>query len=185
LWLWFELRVRRQLSLRPHRRDLVYLRSLFGVGAMATSFFAVHALTVVQHNVLSLLQPVFIALLAPLLLRERLHMVVLVALGLAGAGALLVLFPGRRSDQRCPWSPAALGVASALLSALAHMMIRRTAAFERPSWSSSTSRCTRPCSACCGAPPTGGSGDLFALVSAATLLPSPASRRSACSGRSP
>ena len=54
-WLWFELRVRRKLSLRPHRRDLVYLRSLYGIGTMATSFYAVHALTVVQHNVLSLL----------------------------------------------------------------------------------------------------------------------------------
>ena len=131
-WLWFELRVRRQLSLRPHRGDLVYLRSLYGVGAMATSFYAVHALTVAQHNVLSLLQPVFIALLAPLVLRERMHMAVLVALGLAGAGALLVLFPEAALTNRVPLVAGSVAVASALLSALAHMTIRRSAAFEAP-----------------------------------------------------
>ena len=131
LWLWFELRVRRNLNLRPHRRDLVYLRSAYGIGAMATSFFAMQALTLVQHNVLSLLQPVFIALLAPLLLRERLHAVVFAALVLAASGALLVLAPGA-SFAAVPLLPACFAVCSALLSALAHMTIRRTAATESP-----------------------------------------------------
>ena len=170
LWLWYELRVRRPIELRPNRRDLVYLRSLFGIGAMATSFFAVQALSLVQHNVLSLLQPVFVALLAPLLLRERLHALVLVALVLAGGGALLVIAPGA-AISAVPMVPAWLGIASAFLSALAHMMIRRTAASEHPEvvvfhfaahatlfgllWSISA----------------GELGRLFALVSLATLLP--------------
>ncbi len=131
LWLWYELRVRRKVDLRPHRRDLVYLRSLYGVGAMATSFYAVQTLTLVQHNVLSLLQPVFIALLAPLLLRERMQAIVFAALVLAASGALMVLAPGA-SFAAVPLIPACFGVASALLSALAHMMIRRTAATEAP-----------------------------------------------------
>jgi drug/metabolite transporter (DMT)-like permease len=131
LWLWFELRVRRNLDLRPHRRDLVYMRSLFGVGAMATSFFAVHTLTLVQHNVLGLLQPVFIALLAPLLLRERLHMLVLTALALAGTGAFFVIAPGAALGS-VPIAPACISIAAALLSALAHITIRRTAEFEAP-----------------------------------------------------
>ena len=131
LWLWLELRVRRDFDLRPHRRDLVYLRSLFGIGAMATSFYAVQTLSLVQHNVLSLLQPVFIALLAPLLLRERMHAVVFAALVLAGGGAFIVLAPGAALTA-VPLVPTCLGVASALLSALAHMTIRRTAAFEAP-----------------------------------------------------
>lgn len=131
LWLWYELRVRRKLDLRPHRRDLVYLRSAYGIGAMATSFFAMQALSLVQHNVLSLLQPVFIALLAPLLLRERLHAIVFAALVLAASGALLVLAPGA-SFAAVPLLPACFAVSSALLSALAHMTIRRTAATEAP-----------------------------------------------------
>ena len=131
LWLWFALRVRRKLDLRPHRRDLVYLRSIYGIGAMATNFYAVRQLTLVQHNVLSLLQPVFIALLAPLLLRERMHALVFAALVLAAGGALMVLAPGA-SFTAVPLTPALFGVASALLSALAHMTIRKTAATEAP-----------------------------------------------------
>ena len=132
LWLWFEMRVRRKIDLRPNRRDLVYLRSIYGIGAMATSFYAVQQLTLVQHNVLSLLQPVFIALLAPLLLRERMHAVVFGALALAAGGALMVLAPDSAALAAVPLIPACLGVTSALLSALAHMTIRKTAATEAP-----------------------------------------------------
>jgi len=169
-WLWVELRVRRQLELRPHRRDLVYLRSLFGVAAMATSFFAVQALSLVQHNVLSLLQPVFVALLAPLLLRERLHAVLLLALLLAGGGALLVLAPGPELGA-VPLVPAAIGVASALLSALAHMMIRRTAATEHPEVVVFHFAAHATLFGLLWSLGAGELGRLFALVSPATLLP--------------
>lgn len=128
LWLWWTLRVHHQ-SLRPVRRDLVYLRSVLGIAAMATSFYAVQSLTLVQHNVLGLLQPVFIALLAPLLLAEPMRRIVVAALVLAGSGALLVLAPGADLGV-VPLLPACFGVASALLSAGAHMVIRRSMATE-------------------------------------------------------
>jgi drug/metabolite transporter (DMT)-like permease len=128
LWLWWTLRVHHQ-SLRPVRRDLVYLRSVLGIAAMATSFYAVQSLTLVQHNVLGLLQPVFIALLAPLLLAEPMRRIVVAALVLAGGGALLVLAPGADLGV-VPLLPACFGVASALLSAGAHMVIRRSMATE-------------------------------------------------------
>jgi len=170
LWLWYELRVRRRLDLRPHRRDLVYLRSLFGVGAMATSFFAVQALSLIQHNVLGLLQPVFVALLAPLLLRERLHALVLVALVLAAGGALLVIAPGAAFTD-VPLVPALLGVASALLSALAHMMIRRTAASEHPEVVVFHFALHSTLFGLLWSLGAGELGRLFALVSPATLIP--------------
>lgn len=131
LWLWFELRVRRKVDLRPHRRDLVYLRSLFGVASMATSFYVVQMLTLVQHNILGLLQPVFIAMLAPLLLRERMHAVVMVALFLAAGGAAMVLAPGAGMTG-VPLVPALISISAALLSALAHILIRATATTEQP-----------------------------------------------------
>ena len=170
LWLWYELRVRRRLELRPHRRDLVYLRSLFGVGAMDTSFFAVQALSLVQHNVLGLLQPVFVALLAPLLLRERMHALVLLSLVLAGAGALLVIAPGAEFTA-VPLMPALLGIASALLSALAHMMIRRTAASEHPEVVVFHFAVHSTLFGLLWSIGAGELGRLFALVSPATLLP--------------
>jgi drug/metabolite transporter (DMT)-like permease len=170
LWLWYELRVRRRLELRPVRRDLVYLRSLFGIGAMATSFFAVQALSLVQHNVLALLQPVFVALLAPLLLRERLHAIVLLSLVLAASGALLVIAPGAEFTV-VPLVPALIGVASALLSALAHMMIRRTAASEHPEVVVFHFALHASLFGLLWSLGAGELGRLFALVSPATLLP--------------
>ncbi len=170
LWLWYELRVRRRLELRPVRRDLVYLRSLFGIGAMATSFFAVQALSLVQHNVLGLLQPVFVALLAPLLLRERMHALVLLSLVLAGGGALLVIAPGAEFTA-VPLVPALLAIASALLSAFAHMMIRRTAASEHPEVVVFHFALHSTLFGLLWSLGAGELGRLFALVSAATLVP--------------
>ncbi len=170
LWLWYELRVRRRLELRPVRRDLVYLRSLFGIGAMATSFFAVQALSLVQHNVLGLLQPVFVALLAPLLLRERMHALVLLSLVLAGGGALLVIAPGAEFTA-VPLVPALLAIASALLSAFAHMMIRRTAASEHPEVVVFHFALHSTLFGLLWSVGAGELGRLFALVSATTLVP--------------
>lgn len=130
VWIWLELRHRRQ-SLRPVRRDLVLLRSGFGIGAMAANFYAVRLLTLAQNNVLHLLQPVFVAMFAPFVLRERLHRVVLVALVLAATGALLVLSP-RGDLSAIPVVPALIGVSSAVSSALAHVTIRKTSATEAP-----------------------------------------------------
>jgi drug/metabolite transporter (DMT)-like permease len=130
LWLWWDLRVRRREPLRPVRRDLVYLRSVLGIAAMATSFYAVQALALVQHSVLHLLQPVFVALLAPLLLAEPLRRSAFAALVLAAAGSVLVIAPDGAFGT-VPLLPAAVAVASAFASALAHMVIRRSMATER------------------------------------------------------
>lgn len=130
VWLWLEVR-RKRRSLRPVRSDLVALRSIFGLAAMAASFFAVRALTMVQSQVLHLLQPVFVALIAPLVLRERLQRIVVVALVLAASGAFLVLAP-RGDLSTLPLLPALVGVGSAVFSAVAHVTIRKTSATEAP-----------------------------------------------------
>lgn len=130
VWLWAEAR-RGQRSLRPVRGDLVALRSAFGVAAMAATFFAVRALTLVQHQTLLLLQPVFVALFAPWVLRERTHRHVLLALVLAATGALLVLAPGGDLST-LPLLPALVGLAAAVFSAMAHVTIRKTSETEAP-----------------------------------------------------
>lgn len=130
LWLWLELRHRR-VSLRPVRSDLVLLRSLFGVIAMAANFYAVHTLALVQNQVLHLMQPVFVAMFAPLVLRERLHQLAFVALVLGASGALLVLAP-QGDLSALPLIPALVGLAGAVSSALAHVTIRKTSATEAP-----------------------------------------------------
>lgn len=130
VWLWAEVR-RRGRSLRPVRADLVAVRSGLGLAAMAANFFAVRALTLVQHQVLHLLQPVFVALFAPLILRERMHQLVALALALAVSGAFFVLAPGGDLSV-LPLVPAIVGVAAAIFSALAHVTIRKTSETEVP-----------------------------------------------------
>lgn len=128
MWLWLDLR-RRRRPLRPVRRDLVLLRSGLGIAAMAANFYAVRALNLVQHQALHLLQPVFVALFAPLLLRERLHGVVLLALVFAVSGSLLVLAP-QGEISSLPLVPAMVGASGAISSALAHVTIRKTSETE-------------------------------------------------------
>jgi drug/metabolite transporter (DMT)-like permease len=130
LWIWLELR-RRGRSLRPVRTDLVVARSLFGVAAMAANFYTVRMLALVQNQVLHLLQPVFVAMIAPLVLRERLHRMTFVALVFGATGALLVLAP-QGDLSTLPLVPALIGIGGALSSALAHVTIRKTSATEAP-----------------------------------------------------
>lgn len=129
-WVWMELRVR-GVRLLPHVPGTVALRCMFGLGAMATNFYAVRALTLVQHNVLHLLQPVFIALLAPFFLGERLRGLAIFAAGLALAGAIAVIDPFAGLGA-VPLVPALIGVVAAVLSAFAHMWVRRATEHDAP-----------------------------------------------------
>lgn len=133
---WLEL-VRRGLPLRPRRPRTVALRSLLGVAAMSTNFWAIRALSLLQHTVLHLMQPVFVATLSPLLLGERLRGGALAALLLALAGALVVLVPPDASLLEAAWIatavtmplvPGLAGTGSALASALAHITLRQATA---------------------------------------------------------
>lgn len=129
-WVLAELRVR-GVAFFPRRPGLVAARCLFGICAMATNFYAVRALTLVQHNVLHLLQPVFIAVLAPFVLRERLRPATFAALTLALLGAVAVIDPTRGLGE-IPVTPAAAGVVAAVCSALAHMWVRRATEHDAP-----------------------------------------------------
>ena len=125
------LLIRRGASFRPSRPIAIGARSLFGGLAMGTYFWAVESLTLFQNTVLQLSQPVFVALLAPFVLAERLRGAALLALLLALVGAAVVIAPGQLLWWRAiplaagiPLIPAAMRLLSAAFSALAHMTIR-------------------------------------------------------------
>jgi len=122
-FVWLELRMR-GLPLRPRRPRVVALRTLFGGLAMTTNFWALQALALVQHTVVHLVQPVFVAIMSPLLLGERLRGAALASLGLALAGALVVLAPPELGAVAMPLVPGLVGLASAFFSALAHIQLR-------------------------------------------------------------
>jgi drug/metabolite transporter (DMT)-like permease len=121
--LWWILR-RRGHGLSPDQPRNLFVRSLLGSLAMSTNFTSMRWLTLAQFSTLSLMQPVFVALAAPTLLRERVRPLTWAALGLACAGSLTMLVPAL--DARAlPLFAALLALTSALASAFAHIWVRK------------------------------------------------------------
>ena len=119
-----------------HARRLVALRVLLGTGAMVCFFFSAKGLGLAELSVVSRLQPVLVALLAPLLLgrseRSGLRIVGVLAAGLLGT--LLIFVPGLDTPASLrallPFAGAAL--AATVFSAAAHVTVRRLGATENP-----------------------------------------------------
>jgi drug/metabolite transporter (DMT)-like permease len=130
-WVWMELRLRRQ-SVWPNAPGPTITRSLYGLGAMACYFYALRTLSVIEYTVLTLLQPVLVALLAPALLGERLRRNAVIAMGVALAGSLVVLRPDLAGATRLELLPIAVGIIAAVFSALAHISVRKATAYDSP-----------------------------------------------------
>jgi drug/metabolite transporter (DMT)-like permease len=129
----------RGTSLVAKDRKAVFWRSLFGTAAMATTFYALSSRTLPLGDTVTLLNltPVFLAVLAPFVLRERTSTAVAVALLLSLAGVVLILHPSFAWGASTAAGPSArttagFAVLSAFLSSIAMMMLRRAGKTENP-----------------------------------------------------
>jgi drug/metabolite transporter (DMT)-like permease len=113
---------------RPVRPWLIVLRGAFGLVAMLSYFYAVQRGLLANIMVIHRLQPVLVALLAPLLLRESAPRAVLLALALGFAGVLFVAQPTSAAFDL----PALAALGSAAFSAVAHLSVRRLSASDHP-----------------------------------------------------
>lgn len=129
--VWLELRLRGH-RLWPEAPRLIVQRALLGLGAMGCYFYALRALTMIENAVLHLLQPVFVAVLSPVLLDERLRRSAVVALVIALTGALVVIRPDQALRAEVPLLPVVVGIAAAVFSALAHITVRKATAKDPP-----------------------------------------------------
>jgi drug/metabolite transporter (DMT)-like permease len=134
----------RGVSLATTDRKAVFWRSVFGTSAMLTTFYALSSRTLALGDTVTLLNlmPVFLAVLAPIFLRERTTAGVAVGIALALAGVVLVVRPallfGAEADaavQSGLGGPtaamtAAVAVLAALLASIAMMMLRRVGQTE-------------------------------------------------------
>ncbi|MCT0208111.1 DMT family transporter [Synechococcus sp. CS-1332] len=120
----------RRLGVDPwgRRRGLLVLRGLVGSAALFCVYAAVVHLPLASATVLQYLYPTFTALLAWLLLGERLGRRVLLAMGLGWLGVLLVAQPTATSALPTPW--VLVAVAGALLTAVAYVSVRSLAESE-------------------------------------------------------
>jgi drug/metabolite transporter (DMT)-like permease len=121
-----------------------WMRSLFGTASMTATFYALSSRTLPLGDTVCLLSltPVFLALLAPMLLGERTRPHVAIAIVVSLTGVVLILRPaalfgGARLVDRHVGGPTAqatawVAILAALLSAIAMMMLRRVGQREHP-----------------------------------------------------
>ena len=137
----------RQAGIHPwgQRRGLLILRGVIGTGALLCVFAALVQLPLAPATVLQYLQPTFTALLAWLLLRERIGLRMVLAAGLGWLAVVLLTSPtaligllgplgallGHRG-QALPWLGVMLAIGGALLSALAYVSVRALGRTEHP-----------------------------------------------------
>ncbi len=117
------------------RRLRLLARGAIGALGLACVFYAVTRLPLAEATVIQYLHPVFTAVLAALLLRERAGAGLALSLALGAAGVLAVARPALLfGGAAAPLPPLALAaaVAGAFLSACAYVAVRHLSATEHP-----------------------------------------------------
>ncbi|MCP9913217.1 DMT family transporter [Cyanobium sp. BA20m-14] len=112
------------------RRGLLIWRGAIGTAALLCVYAALAALPLASATVLHYLYPPFTALLAWLMLGERIGKRVLAAMALGWLGVMLVAQPG--GSLALAWQPVLVAVAGALFTALAYVSVRSLGQSEHP-----------------------------------------------------
>lgn len=118
---------RRGVPLLGRRPGMLLARGLLGYAALSCYFWSVQHLPLGDAVLLQYSHPVFVALIAPLVLRERTSPRQLLLVGLALAGVALIVQPTGALR------PAALvGLTGSILSGFAYVTVRELSLTEHP-----------------------------------------------------
>ncbi|MEM7073051.1 MAG: DMT family transporter, partial [Pseudomonadota bacterium] len=111
-----------------------FLRSIFGTLALFTSFAAIARLNVAEAILIAQLSPILMSIAAMILLSERLTIWRLSGLALGFAGIIVLVWPelNNSSISQVRLTGYMIGLISAVLSALALIMVRSLASTESP-----------------------------------------------------
>ena len=122
------------LDWRGTHRGLLALRGLFGFGGLTCFYYSLVHLPLAEATVIQYMNPVFVGLLAALVLREPLRPFDLVATLLSLAGVVLVAKPTVLfgAAAHAPLNPVAVSVAvlGSVLSAAAYVTVRKARGLE-------------------------------------------------------
>ncbi|WP_142413297.1 DMT family transporter [Hathewaya massiliensis] len=97
----------------------LFARSVIGLGAMITNFYAISKLMIADSSMLNKLSPFFVTLFACIFLKEKLNKLQVPALIIVFIGALLVIKPKFSMEM----IPALSGFLSAVLSGIAYTFL--------------------------------------------------------------
>ena len=115
----------------PSREAMKFhlLRAVFAVGAATTFFYALSVLPLAEAMALSFVAPIFIALLAVVILKERFDARIGIALAIGLCGMLVIVGGklGQDNSSADPWRGAIAVLVSAFLYALVMVMLRARA----------------------------------------------------------
>lgn len=123
-WMLWGVR-RRHTRVLPAQPGLLLVRSVLGSLAMGCMFYGVAHMPMAQMGLLSRTQPIFVALIAAVLLREKISTRVVWATFVSFAGVVLVLRPWRESLVGLEMLAVLAVFASATASAGAHVTVRK------------------------------------------------------------
>lgn len=127
----------RRIGVHPwgKRKGLLIVRGLVGFGGLLCFFYAIPRLPLADVTVIQFTNPVFTALFAALLIRERLTRAVVVSIGLSLAGITLIAQPTVLFGEAAnTLNLTAVGVAlmGAVFAALAYTTVRKLRETEHP-----------------------------------------------------
>lgn len=117
-------------------RGLLFLRGLFGFGALTCFYYSLTHLPLAEATVIQYMNPIFTALLAAVVLRERIRAVDFVSVAVSLVGVALVAKPsflfGPAEGGGAVYDPLVVGIAllGAILSAGAYVAVRKAGGAE-------------------------------------------------------
>ncbi|MDD5328642.1 MAG: DMT family transporter [Sulfuricella sp.] len=106
-------------------------RGLSGFGALMLFFYAIGRLPLATAVTLNYTAPLFLAFLSVLILKERPHLPLMLAILLGFAGVVLLLRPTLREDQI---AAGLMGLASGFLAAIAYLNVKQLGRIGEPSF---------------------------------------------------
>jgi drug/metabolite transporter (DMT)-like permease len=125
-----------RLGISPwgHRRDLLFLRGLFGFTALSCFYFALTRLPLADATIIQYTNPLMVAALAAAILGERLGRRDMAAMALGLAGVVVVTQPSFifGGPARLPSFEVTVASAGAFASACAYVTVRKLGQTENP-----------------------------------------------------
>ena len=113
----------RNISWRIQEKKIILLRILFGFGALCSFFTAAKGLYIADLSLISKVQPILVALIAPLVLggSERASKQLWGLIGIAMIGCIILLAPSLEVGSKY----GLFAILAAIFSANAHVLLRR------------------------------------------------------------
>lgn len=121
----------RGYSLRTQHLRMHLWRSLSGFIALLLFFYAISALPLATAITLNYTSPLFLALLLTLVLKQKPHAILFLAIIIGFGGVTLLLQPSFRSGQLFP---GVMGLASGFLAGVAYLNVKQLGQIGEPDW---------------------------------------------------